>query len=334
MKDKFFFVIITVLFVSACNSNGSKQNKVTVHPALTNPVILPYTEAISQDSTDASLYFQRAQMLNKLGIDVLTEADLKKSVSLDPQNDEYLESLAAFLIDKEKAKEAIVYVKQLQSKYPEAPDYKLLEVEALLGLNKLEEANLLASTLMQHLPQNPYVLLEASKVKAAQKDTTTAIAYAMQIAKFAPEFYDGIYHIADLYSASNNKEAIKWYQTVFKLDTLNAYPYYDLAKFYQRNGNTNTAKIFFKKSIMIDRDFVKSYLDLGNIFFAEDSIDKADRQFQLATEVAPANAEAYFGKGKVYQKRGNIELAKNFFGQALIFNPEHKESAAALEKLK
>jgi tetratricopeptide (TPR) repeat protein len=334
MKNKFFFILMALLSCGACNSNPEKEKSTAPHPALTNPVIKPYTDAISQDSTDPTLYYQRAQMLNKLGIDALTEADLRKAVSLDAQNDEYLESLSAFLIDKNKPGDALQFIKQLQAKHPDAPDYKLLQVDALLGLGNLSEASTLVTSLMQSLPNNPYILLEASKVKAAQKDTATAIAYAQQLTAIAPDFYDGVYHLADLYSEGNNKEAIKWYQTLYKLDTLNAFPFYDLAKFYLKNEDVKTAKMYFKKSILVDRDFVKSYLELGSILMAEDSVDKADRQFQLATEVAPANADAYYGKGLVYERRGNKELAKNFYGQALIFNPDHKDASAALEKLK
>lgn len=333
MNGKFFF-IIPLFFLMACNNAEQTEDSKEIHPALLNPVVRPYTEAIAQDTANAGLYYQRAGMLNKLELPELTLKDLQTAVRLEPKNTEFRESLATLLIERKQSEEALTHIRILKGQAPNDTNYILMESEAYLAGGKTKEADQIVQQLLAAKPGNPYILLNASKIKAAEKDTTAAINYAKTLSEVAPKFYDGLYQLADLYSASKQKEALVWYERLFRLDTLNANPYFDMAKYYQSVGDIKMAKQYFVKAIWVDKDFEKAYLDYGKILLAEDSIDKADRQFQIATEVAPANAEAYYGKGMIYVRKGNKDLARNFFEQALIFDSHHEQAKAALAKLK
>lgn len=332
MNGKFFF-IIPLFFLIACNNPEQDGTDKEIHPALLNPVIRPYTEAIAQDTANAGLYYQRAGMLNKLELPELTQKDLEAAVRLAPKNAEFRESLATLLIERKLSGQALDHIRILKEQAPNDTNYILMESEAYLAGGNTKEADRIVQLLLATKPDNPYILLNASRIKAAEKDTVAAINYAKTLAAVAPKFYDGLYQLADLYSASKQKEALVWYEKLFRLDTLNANPYFDMAKYYQSMGDVKMAKQYFVKAIWVDKDFEKAYLDYGKILLAEDSIDKADRQFQIATEVAPANAEAYYGKGLIYMRKGNKDLARNFFEQALIFDGHHEQAKAALAKL-
>lgn len=318
----------------ACDHPEQVANNTEVHPALLNPVVRPYTEAIAEDTANASLYYQRAGMLNKLELPELTQKDLETAVRLDPKNTEFRTALATLLIERKLSGQALTHIRILKEQAPADTNYILMESEAYLAGGKTKEADRIIQQLLATKPKNPYILLNASKIKAAEQDTPAAISYAKTLAAVAPEFYDGLYQLADLYSAAKQKEALTWYERLFQLDTLNANPYFDMAKYYQSVGDIKLAKQYFVKAVWVDKDFEKAYLDYGKILLAEDSIDKADRQFQIATEVAPANAEAYYSKGLIYIRKGNKELARNFFEQALIFNSNHEPAKAELAKLK
>ncbi len=317
----------------ACNEAKQVEEIPEVHPALLNPVVRPYTEAIAGDSANANLYYQRAGILNKLELPELTQKDLETAVRLDAKNTEFRTSLATLLIERKLSAQALGHIRILKEQAPTDTNYILMEAEAYLAGGKTKEADQIIQQLLAAKPKNPYILLNASKIKAAEQDTPAAISYARTLAEVAPAFYDGLYQLADLYSAAKQKEALTWYERLYRLDTLNANPYFDMAKYYQSVGDIKTAKQYFVKAIWVDKDFEKAYLDYGKILLAEDSIDKADRQFQIATEVAPANAEAYYGKGLIYLRKANKDLARNFFQQALVFNGDHKGAKAELAKL-
>ena len=118
------------------------------------------------------------------------------------------------------------------------------------------------------------------------------------------------------------------------MDTLNAYPFYDASRFYHNKGDISLTKNYLAKAITVDKTFELAYIDYGNILIQEDSIDKAARFFQMAIENAPANADAYYGKGITYLKQGNKELAKKLFAQALTFNNKHEKAKQEYQKLK
>ncbi|HTO15113.1 MAG TPA: tetratricopeptide repeat protein [Edaphocola sp.] len=330
---KIFLVIIPILFLFSCGNKNNDNQVVNAHPALSNPLVKPYTDAIASDSTNAELYFQRAEKLFDLKMEELTENDLATAVRLAPENMNYKVALSAILIDRGKGSAALEQIKALQ-KMSNQSDYVLMEAEAYMADQKVPEAEKIINNLLAQNPNDPKVLLDASKLKAIAKDTTTAIEYAKKIAEIAPTFYDGVYQLADLYNATNNKEAVNWYLNIYKLDTLNAYPLYDLSRYYHKQGDLIQTKHYLSKAIAVDKSFANAYNDYGTILMQEDSLEKAARLFQMAIENAPANADAYYGKGMTYLKKGNKELAKKFFIQALTFNGKHENAKKEYEKLK
>lgn len=333
MRNIFYFFLCLVVLNSCGGNDDTKTVQQQLPAALVNPMIRPLTEAIMADTGNARLYYQRSVELNKMGQDSLTQADLTKAVALDPDNIEYRESLTFFLIDKKKAAQAMEQVKILQQKNPENATYTLLEAEAYMAGNELVKAETILNDLMTRMPEEPDVLLDASRLKAAQKDTALAIDYAKKVLAVTPSFFDGLYQLADLYSATGNAEALKWYDKIYKLDTLNPYPLYDAALFYQHKGDLVAAKKYFVKTIYVDKDFTDAYIQYGKILLAQDSVSKADRQFSIAIEVAPNSAEAYYQKGLVMVKQNKKAEARNMFNQALVFNRNHTAAQAALKAL-
>lgn len=334
MRNIFYFFLCLV-GLSACGNGADKPtaSQAQLPAALVNPVIRPLTDAIANDTGNAKLYYQRSVELNKMDQVELTMADLQKAVALDPNNINYRESLALFLIDKKKAKEALAQVKILQQKKPENATYVLLEAEALMAGNQLEQAEPIINRLMQDMPNEPDVILDASRLKAAQKDTAKAIAYAKDVLKIVPNFFDALYQLADLYSATGNAEALQWYNKIYKLDTLNPNPLYDAATFYLNKGKLDIAKQYYVKTIRVDKDFTDAYIQYGKILMQQDSLEKADRQFQIAVEVAPNSAEAYYQKGLSALKQNKKAEAVTMFNQVLVFDKTNTQALAELKKL-
>ncbi|RQO32354.1 hypothetical protein DBR32_01745 [Taibaiella sp. KBW10] len=334
MRNIFYF-FLCLIGLSACGNGGDKaaEQQKQLPAALVNPMIRPLTEAIEYDPKNAKLYYQRSVELNKMGQVELTMADLQKAVALAPDNIDYRESLALFLIDKKKANEALEQVKILQQKKPKDATYTLLEAEALMAGGYLDKAEPIINRLMLEMANEPDVILDASRLKAAQKDTVKAIAYAKEVLKITPNFFDGLYQLADLYSATGNPEALQWYEKIYRLDTLNPNPVYDAALFYKSQGKVAMAKQYYIKTIKIDKDFTNAYLEYGKILMQQDSAEKADRQFQIAIEVAPNSAEAYYQKGLAALKLNKKAAAMSMFNQALVFDKNNTAVLAELKKL-
>ena len=65
-----------------------------------------------------------------------------------------------------------------------------------------------------------------------------------------------------------------------------------------------------------------------------DSLDKAIKNFDIATKVDPTEASYYYYRGKAKEKKGNKTEAKADYEQALRFDADLKEAKKSLSKLR
>lgn len=333
MKTTFYIFFVLVFFTACKNTDSQTTSEIRDAAAYHNPMIAPLTNAIEADPDNADLYFQRSVALNKIKQDDLVVRDLQKALALDSNNILYRESIAVFLLGLNRADEALPHIKILQTTDPQKLDFQLLRVEAYTAKKQYSEAQILLDSLQKNHGAQPMLLYDYSKLMAAKGDTAKALEYALKTVVIAPTFYDGRYQVADLYKAQNNILAVKWYEDLHSLDTLNANPLYDAAQFYLIRGNKEAAKAYLRQTIKTDKDFALAYLDYGKILLKQDSLAKAERQFDILIDVQPNMADAYYYKGYCAMKNGKKDLAKALFNQTLTFNPKHAEAKKHLQQL-
>jgi tetratricopeptide (TPR) repeat protein len=72
-------------------------------------------------------------------------------------------------------------------------------------------------------------------------------------------------------------------------------------------------------------DISETYNDRGRAYLVNENYEKAIKDFTLAIEFDPNNADAYVGRGLTYQKMGNIEMAKKDFDKAASLDPQMRK---------
>ncbi|MCC6185954.1 MAG: tetratricopeptide repeat protein, partial [Chitinophagaceae bacterium] len=65
----------------------------------------------------------------------------------------------------------------------------------------------------------------------------------------------------------------------------------------------------------------------------QDSLEKANRQFDFVTRIEPGNAEAYYNKGVCKELLNRPAEALRDYRQAYDFDPEYAEAEAAVKRL-
>ena len=82
-------------------------------------------------------------------------------------------------------------------------------------------------------------------------------------------------------------------------------------------------------------DFGEAELNsLGYNMMARKRLDHAAILFKLNTEVYPASANVYDSMGEICMVRGDVELAVKNYEKSLSLNPDNRNAAQMLEKLK
>jgi len=75
-------------------------------------------------------------------------------------------------------------------------------------------------------------------------------------------------------------------------DPLNAAEHVELGVAYERKGELDLARREYERALRKDRKFYRARVNLGNIFLAKKEYGKARKEYLLALELRPGDAEA------------------------------------------
>jgi tetratricopeptide (TPR) repeat protein len=135
--------------------------------------------------------------------------------------------------------------------------------------------------------------------------------------------------------AGKNDEAIVSFEKALALDPSLASVHYNLGAAYERKENFEKAREHFQAAIKLKPDFGEAYLSLGNSYLAQRKFDTpAIEALTKATELLPANYNAFYNLGVCYSNTGKYTEAEAAYRKAIAINPKepvaHYQLAMAL----
>ena len=320
---------LLLLFLLSCENNKDNFEPV----AYSNPVVLPFTQALKENPEDADLYFRRAEALNQINADSLSIVDLKKAIELDAKNPQYYQALGMLYLNNNQADQAVVALEQNLELSPGEVRVRLLLSKAYLESSQIKKAQEQVDKVLAADPDYPEALCWNGQIKATEKDTVAAIQYIKKALEINPAFYSASYQLADLYAAQKNENAVAQYHKTFNMDTLNVAPLFDIGEFYKNKKEWEQAKKAYVQSVLKDPDYSFAYIEIGKILMLQDSLNKALRQFNLAVITKPGFAEAFYNKGLCFEKLNQKDSAEAAFKQALVYNSKLKEAEAGIKRM-
>lgn len=291
-------------------------------------------EKIAKDTTNAALYFARATQYYQDSLPQPALEDLLKAISIDSSKTEYHLLLSdiyfqtgnmVYAIEEAKVARRIdkmdIDIKNKLAKY-----YVITRgYENALLMTK--EAHLVAPNNAQAYFIESIVYMEQGKEDLCLKALKTCIDKD-------PEYIDAHMQLATIYNRKQDKECLRYYDYVLKIDSTYMLARYGKAMFLQENNQLENAKHEYDKMILIDKNYSNAYYNHGHILFMQDSIEKAKRDFDRAIKVLPTYADAYYMRGKCSESLGDIPAAIKDYEQSLVFKENLEIAKKALERLK
>jgi tetratricopeptide (TPR) repeat protein len=333
MKYVFAGLICAVLFAS-CNSNEPSATDLPDHALYHVPTVQPFTDSILNNPSEARYYFMRAEALSNLNEDSMALIDVRRAAALDSLNQQYAFTIGYLLLGQNKATEAIEALNRSEKLSPGNLNTALLLSEAHLTNNDIAAAQLQLDQILSRHPGHPAANYWQAKIKAQQKDLPGAVAILERVVRQHPGHYEANFQLADWYRDMGKKEAIDQYRRTYALDTNDVAPLYEIGAMYEQQQQWKLAKEAYRYCIEKDLDYTDAYLRIGTILLHQDSTEKALRQFNIAVATSPASAEAYFNKGRCFEKLHLADSAIVAYGQALVFDKNMEAARTALQKLK
>ena len=126
--------------------------------------------------------------------------------------------------------------------------------------------------------------------------------------------------------SGKNDQALNYLKSALEMDPNNFSINYNMGIFYRKFKKINEAKDFFEKSISLNKDFKEGFNSLGDIYYEEGNLSKANEYYTKSFNLDPGKtnikhigklAESYFRLSTNSANSDEIKKAKEFY---LILN--------------
>ncbi len=97
----------------------------------------------------------------------------------------------------------------------------------------------------------------------------------------------------------------------------------NLARAYERLGRYQEAIAMFKKTVQLDPNSVKTYVNLGNSYASLGDYEEAQRYYREAIDKDPYLLPAYTNLGGLLSRMGDYEEALKVLDSAIRINPDY-----------
>jgi len=160
------------------------------------------------------------------------------------------------------------------------------------------------------------------------------------------------YYLGTMYSDERQwASAEEEFSKALEVSRTNSDIYYQLGRAQQNQDKLDLALESYTRALAMAPDFVEAYQGLSEVYsmqgkqaekqyalgmaaLFQGDVNGAIRQLTAATEKAPQFANAWWGLGYAFEKKGDAASAGKYYSQALSVEPRHALSMQSMARLK
>jgi len=314
-----FYITSIWLLVSCSGSSNKPQNDQTDDKTEQGTHELEIlNQKIIENSSDDKLFIERAEYYLNNQIADSALRDILFAIDINNKVPEYFVLLSdAYLVlgNPDKCKESLDRALVVD---PANKPAKLKLAMLYLYMRNYDESAKVVTKLIETDNINPEAYFIRGYGLMEKGDTTAAISDFKAAADQDQEYYDAYFQLGIIYSAKHQPLAVEYLNSAIKIRPNIIQPYYQLALFFQENGQIEKAVSSYQTILSIEPDFVFAYYNLGyiNLVYNKD-FDKAIEYFTKVIEIDPIYAEAWYNRGWSYEVSGNAGMARKDYQKTL-----------------
>lgn len=323
-------LFFAILLISSCKPKVAETTSIGLTG---DPAIDQITESIDKDPENPSLYFQRAETFyQKQAYDQAIE-DLARVLILDSMNLKAHHLLADVYLDDFQSARALSTLNRAAVLYPDSINTKLKLSEFQLILKQYDASTNTLADIMKIHPGNPEALFMLGMVYKDQGKTEQAIAAFQSAVERNPDMAEAWVILGDLMDRTNNPLAIQYFDNAIRVDPTNVAAWHAKAYFLQNNEKIPEAIEIYRQIHTLDPQYAEAYLNTAILLMYQDSLDGAMKELDILEKIDPSNPSTWFYKGKIYHFRGQKDLAKAAYEQALRLDEDYAQAKDGLTEL-
>lgn len=324
-------IIGSMILVSSCNDKGTDS---PFGEILIQPPYAGLTDSIKKQPGNDDLYFRRAVLLNTNNLPEPALADFQKAWSLK-KDEKYAFGLGNLLLEK-KPDSAIIFLNQALAELPNSFLLPLTLARSLHAQNKTEEALNVCNNMLLKNPEWVDVLKIKADILDSKGDKTASLSTLEKAYHLTPFDVELNYMLALRLAEMKNIRVIRLCDSLIRADSLqlHAEPYYYKGIYFSNTNDKAKAILMFDEAIKHNYNFLEGYIEKGAVLFEMKKVKEALDIFNLALNISPKFADAYYWIAKCQEAMGQKEEAKLNYERAYSLDNNLAEAKAAADKLK
>ncbi|MBI1193445.1 MAG: tetratricopeptide repeat protein [Bacteroidetes bacterium] len=321
-----------LLLAASCRGSG-KPDEAAEDPLNTSTAeITRLSERILAEPSNAGLYYLRGLEFRSFNNQAAL-TDFKQAWLLDSANANHALGLSEqyFLMNDSRASMGVLN-RWLKHNPTEQRVLWALARQALL-LKQYELSLGALNQILREDLQNPEVYYLKGRNFRFLGDTAQAISSYQTALEMEPAYERAHLELGVMLLAKGDDTGLRYLRNALALNDSSAAARYQLAKYHQDRGEFTDAVETYEALILRDPQNGAALYNLGTIWYAADSLEKALRLFDMSTKVEPTRAMAYYGKALCAAQLNRSEQAMSFVRQALNLNPDLAVAKALSDSL-
>lgn len=288
------------------------------------------------------------------------EKAYREALALQPDHTASRLNLATLQLARGKAEEALDASEALLRQTPGMPEACNLKGNALIRLNRPQDALEWCNECRKTQGDTPQLLLNLARCHNSLGEPAKAEELLQQITRanprFAPAWADlGLlarqqekyaqsaecyeraatlqpsrenrFNLAhSLYAAKRIEEARKLYHDLLLQTPDDPVIHNNLGRLYENAGRIEDAETHFRKSVELQPGHAIPHCNLGRILLGLGRLNAAEKEFLAATTSDPEYFEGHYGLGQALCEMGRNEQAVEAFEKALQLKPDLSEA--------
>jgi len=332
---RYFIVGLMIAVILSCNQENSKTSDKMI--SRNDSITLAFQELVKKIASDPDndkLYIERANFyLAESKVDSALR-DILFAIDINNQNaGHYITLSDAYLAmgNPDKCIDGLNKALQLDPTNKEA---LLRKGRLYMIMRNYQECYQTINQLLQIDGINPVAYFVKGFAQLEQGDTINAIKNLQTAAEQDQRYFDPYLQLGMIYSAMKNPLAVEYLNGAINLRPMALEPYYQLALFFQENGNVQKAIKVYENILNIEPSHQFSLYNLGyiHLVYLEDYEKGAD-YFTQVIELNHQYAEAYYNRGYCYELSGRPDLARKDYQKTLEILVNFQKAIEGLNRL-
>ena len=327
-------IIICLLFLSVISCKTEPKTVIPGAETTGDTDIDAVTKAISKNTGDAALYYERAKLFyDRKNYDRAIE-DLASSMKIDSISALSHHLLTDVYLDYFQSRKALSTMERAARLHPTRIETLLKLCEVQYILKQYAQSKLTVNNILKLDRENAEAYLMLGLNFRDEGDFNRAVNSFQTSVELDPELVDAWIMLGDLYANNNEESAISFYDNALTVDPQSIAALHSKAFYLQNNDLLTEAIAEYDKIKQIDKNYEDAYLNSGILYMEMDSIDRAFQEFNIMVGVKPESHLGYYYRGLANESLGKLEDAKNDYTSCLNLRRGFKKAKEALERLK